>query len=249
MCVYDVQAVHAHTHTLTTRGTNMKAQQKQCATTYQTLTAKPVFMADSTVSVMELIAAGHTVAGPHDARGQALCGMARVTGIKITLTNTGSCKYTRQHCTHGDAITDHPQIQKAPPMRHLIRIHEHLITLMHSYVHMRLTHIIIVFSLSLSLSRTNTCTNADTRPHKHRHAAPVNRNDAVLGDRTHASGKVKSHLHSARRKTTCANIISDKTVAEESRSRILVEPRLPSAVLQGKAQLVRVTHSYKAHLT
>ena len=104
-------------------------------------------------------------------------------------------------------------------------------------------------SPSLSLSLSYTCTNADTRPRKHRHAAPVNRNDAVLGDRTHASGKVKSHLHSARRKTTCANIISDKTVAEESRSRILVEPRLPSAVLQGKAQLVRVTHSYKAHLT
>ena len=67
MCVYDVQAVHAHTHTLTTRGTNMKAQHKQCATTYQTLTAKPVFMADSTVSVMELIAAAHAVVVPHDA--------------------------------------------------------------------------------------------------------------------------------------------------------------------------------------
>ena len=35
--------------------------------TYQTLTAKPVFMADKTVSVMELIAAGHAVAVPHDA--------------------------------------------------------------------------------------------------------------------------------------------------------------------------------------
>jgi hypothetical protein len=54
---------------------------------YQTLTAKPVFMADKTVSVMELIAAGHAVAVPHDAGvrsqmkpvGQALCGMARVT--------------------------------------------------------------------------------------------------------------------------------------------------------------------------
>ena len=101
-------------------------------------------------------------------------------------------------------------------------------------------------SLSLSLSRTHTCTNADTRSHKHRHAAPVNRNDAVLGGRTHASGKVKSHLHSARRKTTCANIISDKTVAEESRSQVLVDvgPGLASTVLQGKDQLVRATHSY-----
>ena len=35
--------------------------------TYQTLTAKPVFMAEKTVSVMELIAAGHAVAVPHDA--------------------------------------------------------------------------------------------------------------------------------------------------------------------------------------
>jgi hypothetical protein len=75
-----------------------------------------------------------------------------------------------------------------------------------------------------------------------------------LGDRTHASGKVKSHLHSARRKTTCANIISDKTVAEESRNRVFagvanVGPGLTSTVLQGKAQLVRTTHSYTAHLT
>jgi hypothetical protein len=136
-------------------------------------------------------------------------------------------------------------------MRHLMRIDEHHITLMHLYVYMRLTHIIIVFSLSLSLTHTHTRTNADTRPHKHRHAAPVNRNDAVLGDRTHASGKVKSHLHSARRKTTCANIISDKTVAEESRNRVFagVGPGLTSTVLQGKAQLVRTTHSYTAHLT
>ena len=35
--------------------------------THQTLTAKPVFMAENTVSVMELIAAGHSVALPHDA--------------------------------------------------------------------------------------------------------------------------------------------------------------------------------------
>ena len=35
--------------------------------TYQTLTAKPVLMAEKTVSVMELIAAGHAVAVPHDA--------------------------------------------------------------------------------------------------------------------------------------------------------------------------------------
>jgi hypothetical protein len=35
--------------------------------TYQTPTAKPVFMAEKTVSVMELIANGHAVAVPHDA--------------------------------------------------------------------------------------------------------------------------------------------------------------------------------------
>jgi hypothetical protein len=34
---------------------------------YQTPTAKPVFMAEKTVSVMELIATGHAVAVPHDA--------------------------------------------------------------------------------------------------------------------------------------------------------------------------------------
>jgi hypothetical protein len=144
----------------------------------------------------------------------------------------------------GDASTDQPQIQRATLMRHLMGIHAHHITLMHSY--MRLTHIILVFSVSPPLTHTHTCTNADTRSHKHRHAAPVNRNDAVLGDRTHASGKVKSHLHSARRKTTCGKIISDKTVAEESRNRVLVDvvPGLLRAVLQGKAQLVRTTHSY-----
>ena len=35
--------------------------------TYQTLTAKPAFMAENTVLVMELIAAGHSVSLPHDA--------------------------------------------------------------------------------------------------------------------------------------------------------------------------------------
>jgi hypothetical protein len=43
--------------------------------TYHTLTAKPVFISENTVSLMELIAAGHSVALPHDAGGQALCGM------------------------------------------------------------------------------------------------------------------------------------------------------------------------------
>jgi hypothetical protein len=33
--------------------------------TYQTLTAKPFFMADNAVSVMELMNAGHAVAEPH----------------------------------------------------------------------------------------------------------------------------------------------------------------------------------------
>ena len=35
--------------------------------TYQTLTAKPVFMAENIVSLMELIAVGHFVSLPHDA--------------------------------------------------------------------------------------------------------------------------------------------------------------------------------------
>jgi hypothetical protein len=35
--------------------------------TYQTLTAKPVFIADKTVLLTELIAAEHAVAVPHDA--------------------------------------------------------------------------------------------------------------------------------------------------------------------------------------
>jgi len=57
--------------------------------TYQTLTAKPVFIADKTVLLTELIAAEHAVAVPHDAGvrshptpvpGQALYGMAHVTG-------------------------------------------------------------------------------------------------------------------------------------------------------------------------
>jgi hypothetical protein len=78
---------HTHTHILST-GHKHESPAHAMRYTYQTLTAKPVFMDDKTVSVMELIAAGHAVAVPHDAGvrssptpvGQALYGMAHVTG-------------------------------------------------------------------------------------------------------------------------------------------------------------------------
>jgi hypothetical protein len=53
--------------------------------TYQRQTVKPVFQSDSTVSVMELIAAAHASV-PHDEKflpppvGQVLCGMRIGTG-------------------------------------------------------------------------------------------------------------------------------------------------------------------------
>jgi hypothetical protein len=93
-----------HTHILST-GLKHECPAHAMCYTYQILTAKPFFMAEKTVSVMELIAAGHAVALPQDAGvhssigdttilfretskcephftsvGQALCGMARVTG-------------------------------------------------------------------------------------------------------------------------------------------------------------------------
>ena len=71
MCVYIIvyDLPTAHTHTLSF---NLGTLEHECAAhamcyTYQTLTAKPVFMAENTVSLMELIAAGHSVALPHDA--------------------------------------------------------------------------------------------------------------------------------------------------------------------------------------
>jgi hypothetical protein len=67
----------------------------------------------------------------------------------------------------------------------------------------------------------------------------------VLGDRAHASGKVKSHLHSARRQTTWAKKISEKTVAQESRSRGLVGiPGHPSTGLQRTGPAVSVPHTH-----
>ena len=93
--------------------------------TYQTQTVKPVFMADSAASLMELIAAGHFVAEPHVSgedrlligpSPQSLCGIqydqshgsltasdeATVFKMKTraALTNTGSCAHTSQHSTH-----------------------------------------------------------------------------------------------------------------------------------------------------
>ena len=92
VCIYiTVYDLHTRTHILST-GHKHECPAHEMCYTYQILTAKPVFIADKTVSLMELIAAGHAVAVPHDAgvrsqipfplytSGQALCGMTRVTG-------------------------------------------------------------------------------------------------------------------------------------------------------------------------
>ena len=71
MCVYIIVYDLPTAHTLSL-SFNLGTLEHECAAhamcyTYQTLTAKPVFMAENTVSLMELIAAGHSVALPHDA--------------------------------------------------------------------------------------------------------------------------------------------------------------------------------------
>jgi hypothetical protein len=66
--VYDLHTVHARTHThIISTGHKHECPAHAMCYTYQTLTAKPVFMAEKTVSLMELIATGHAVAEPHDA--------------------------------------------------------------------------------------------------------------------------------------------------------------------------------------
>ena len=77
--------------------------------------------------------------------------------------------------------------------------------------------------------------------HLYRCTAPLKQRG--LGDRTPASGKVKSQSHSARRQTTWAKIISEKTVVDEVRSRVLVEPGHPSTGLQGTGPAVSVPHT------
>ena len=49
LCIWHPRRARTHINTLATRGATMKAQHTQCATTHQTLTAKPVFMSESTV--------------------------------------------------------------------------------------------------------------------------------------------------------------------------------------------------------
>jgi len=59
MCAYD------NTHLQLGRKHESKDAERY---TYETQTVKPVFMADTIVSVTELIAVGHCVFGPHVAR-------------------------------------------------------------------------------------------------------------------------------------------------------------------------------------
>ena len=69
--VYDLHTAHtcvrARTHTAFQPGHKHECAAHVMFYTYQTLTAKPVFMSENTVLVMELIAAGHSVSLPHDA--------------------------------------------------------------------------------------------------------------------------------------------------------------------------------------
>ena len=99
----------------------------------------------------------------------------------------------------------------------------------------------------------HTCTSSRTHTHTHRYVsthlyrceAPLNQRG--LGDRTPASGKVQSQLHSARRQTTWAKIISEKTVVDEVRSHVLVlrtrVPGHPSTGLQGTGPAVSVSYT------
>jgi hypothetical protein len=116
---------------------------------------------------------------------------------RSTLTNTGSCVYTRQRCTNADVTTDQP--------------------------------------------RTST-QNVST--HLYRCVAPLQQRG--LGDSIPASdcSKVKSQLHSARRQTTWAKIISEKTVVDAKvRSRVPVEPGHPITGLQGTGPAVCQCHT------
>ena len=106
-----------------------------------------------------------------------------------------------------------------------------------------------------STSHMHTCTSSRTHTHTHtrryvpshlyRCEAPLKQRG--LGDRTPASGRVKSQLHSARRQTTWAKIISEKTVVDEVRSHVLVlrtrVPGPPSTGLQGTGPAVSVPHT------
>jgi hypothetical protein len=92
MCVYIIvqtantccvrACARTHTNTPFHLGHKHECAAHAICYTYQTLTAKPVFMAENTVSLMELIAAGHSVVLPHDAgNGQALCGMEKESRV------------------------------------------------------------------------------------------------------------------------------------------------------------------------
>jgi hypothetical protein len=135
---------------------------------------------------------------------------------RSTLTKTGSCAYTHQRCTNAADATDQPRIKRTTPIPRLICI------LAHHHTHVQ----------------THTHASRYVSTHLYRCEAPLKQRG--LGDRTPASGRVKSQLHSARRQTTWAKIISEKTVVDEVRSHVLVPP---STGLQGTGPAVSVPHT------
>jgi hypothetical protein len=127
----------------------------------------------------------------------------------------------RQCCTNADATRDQQRIQRTATIPRLICILAHHHTHTHKHTHSYMSS------------------------HLYRCAAPLNQRG--LGDRTPASGKVQSQLHSACRQTTLAKPISEKTVVAEVRSHVFVlrtrVPGHPSTVLQGTGPAVSVPHT------
>jgi hypothetical protein len=99
------------------------------------------------------------------------------------------------------------------------------------------------FPVSYAYLHIITHTHAHTRryvpSHLYRCTAPVNQRG--LGDRTPASCKVKSQLHSARRQTTWAKILSEKRIVVDEGRGIRGHP---STGLPGTGPAVSVPHTH-----
>jgi hypothetical protein len=175
---------------------------------------------------------------------QRLIYSLHITRIIFTLSSHGSLTERAMTRASGNKINPdkHRLMHIHAPALYKRRCHhrpatnkenQHLFHVSYAYLHI-ITHV-----------QARTYTRRYVSSHLYRCEAPLNQRG--LGDRTPASGKVKSQLHSARWKTTWAKIISEKTVVDEVRSHVLVVrrrvPGHPSTGLQGTGSAVSVPHT------
>jgi hypothetical protein len=99
---------------------------------------------------------------------------------RSTLTNTGSCTNTRQHCTNSNASADQPRMQSAPPLRHLMCIHVH-----HHHAQARThTRTQIQRLICINFTSNTSSSSSHTHTHSHSHSHSESETHSLTGTHT-----------------------------------------------------------------